>query len=104
PIGSFDLLLRNYFLTWQTLLFQETLARTFVFGYCSVFKVLPAVFDDLYSILHLFDVVNYFFSSFLTAFFSYQLPSIASGDFHYLTRFYEKFQVLFSFFYFLAAV
>jgi hypothetical protein len=58
----------------------------------------------LYSILHLFDVVNYFFSSFLTAFFSYQLPSIASGDFHYLTRFYEKFQVLFSFFYFLAAV
>ena len=31
------------------------------------FKVLPAVFDDLYSILHLFDVVNYFFSSFLTA-------------------------------------
>ena len=39
-------------------------------------------------------------SSFLTAFFSYQLPSIASGDFHYLTRFYEKFQVLFSFFLF----
>jgi hypothetical protein len=34
-------LLRNYFLTWQTLLFQEALARTFVFGYCSVFKVLP---------------------------------------------------------------
>ncbi|WP_278944869.1 hypothetical protein, partial [Phascolarctobacterium faecium] len=64
PIGSFDLLLRNYFLTWQTLLFQETLARTFVFGYCSVFKVLPAVFDDLYSILHLFDLVNYFFHLF----------------------------------------
>uniref|UniRef100_UPI0025D0B2A0 hypothetical protein n=1 Tax=uncultured Phascolarctobacterium sp. TaxID=512296 RepID=UPI0025D0B2A0 len=46
----------------------ETLARTFVFGYCSVFKVLLAVFDDLYSILHLLDVVNYFFSSFLTAY------------------------------------
>ncbi|WP_419043823.1 hypothetical protein, partial [Phascolarctobacterium faecium] len=100
----FRFVVKKLFLTWQTLLFQETLARTFVFGYCSVFKVLPAVFDDLYSILHLFDVVNYFFSSFLTAFFSYQLPSIASGDFHYLTRFYEKFQVLFSFFYFLAAV
>ena len=40
PIGSFVFVVKKLFLTWRTLLLREAFARTFVFGYCSVFKVL----------------------------------------------------------------
>ncbi|WP_298562899.1 hypothetical protein, partial [uncultured Phascolarctobacterium sp.] len=45
-----------------------TLARTFVFGYCSVFKVLLAVFDDLYIIAFPVISVNTFFVTFFIFF------------------------------------
>ncbi|WP_337487828.1 hypothetical protein, partial [Phascolarctobacterium faecium] len=51
-------------------------------------------------VYYIFSMLSTTFFIFLTVFFSYQLPAIASGDFHYLTRFYEKFQVLFSIFLF----
>ncbi|MCG4858757.1 hypothetical protein L0P45_10640, partial [Phascolarctobacterium faecium] len=66
----FRFVVKKLFLTWQTLLFQETLARTFVFGYCSVFKVLPAaafrrlVYNSIprYFCQHLFCNIFYIFA------------------------------------------
>ncbi|WP_455652229.1 hypothetical protein [Phascolarctobacterium sp.] len=56
-------------MTWQTFLFRETLARTFVFGYCSVFKVLlPPYRGDLYIIAFPVISVNTFFVTFFIFF------------------------------------
>jgi len=69
PIGSFDLLLRNFFLTWQTLLFQETLARTFVLVIVQFSRFcLPPHFGDLYIIAFPVISVNTFLTTFLCFF------------------------------------